>query len=338
MNLIFQILLIAYLFLGVPFHLGILAASIFRKDQKKMSEIITNGYLVMLACFWPIAVAAVNLEWSLKRLAIVWVVFSVVVSLLAILFGRGQIKAFFTMLTEYWGIRKRYALMALLTVFAVLSVLFTRPSPEDATLEIVHTAVSTDTMYVYDEYTGYISEYAMNGHVYSPIEMLYAVGAELTGISIPFMLYYMIPFCLLLFFYMVLWKVGTGLFEKEEQIISFVAIVTGIYGMTTYLEGQSVVTGIFLNSWNGLTLLSCVVMPAAFAACLEVMNEAINEGKIEHRIEKICMAVVLLLAGQLTNARGGFYIALMLIVTLAVIIVRKGYDYVVTSGRFKKRV
>lgn len=338
MNLVFQIILIAYLFLVVPFHFGILSTKLFRKDHTKMSEVMTSGYLMMLACFWPIAVAAVNLEWPLKRLTVVWVVFTVAVSLVTILLGRSQIKAFFLMLIEYWGIRRRYPFMALVIVFAAGSVLFTKPSPEDATLEIVYTAVSTDTMYVYDEYTGYISEYAMEGHAYSPIEMLYAVGAELTGVSVPFMLYYMVPICQLLFFYMVLWRVGTVFFEKEEQISSFVAVVTVIYAMTTYLEGQSVVTGIFLNSWNGMTQLSCMVMPAALAACLEVINEVVNEGRIEHKIEKICMTVILLLAGQLTNAKGGFSIALMLMVSLAVIIVRKGYDYVVTSGRFKKRV
>ena len=77
-------------------------------------------------------------------------------------------------------------------------------------------------------------------------------------------------------------------------------------------------------------------MPVVFGSCVEWMKstEICKWGWIEIAYK----AAVFVLAGQLMNAKGGFYIGLMLVTTLTVMIVRKGYDYVVTSGRFKKRV
>lgn len=341
MGLIFQILIIIYWFFIAPVHFGIIGARIFPKTHKSMSEVITNGYLMMLALFCVVAVSGIYLEWRLSRLAGVWVALLLIVAGLANTLCWKQTLAFFSDVREFWKNKSKvyYRFVTLLVAVTLFAIAFTRPSAEDMTLEIVNTSIATDSMYVYDEYTGYISEFAGEEHEFSPIEMLYASAASLTGISGALLLYYLVPICFLFFFYMVLWRVGRQLFKEEKQIMQFETIAIIIYWMTTYLEGQSVVTGIFLNSWNGLTLLSCCIMPMTFSVSVAWIKEATEEtGKLLHKMEKICMAVILLLAGQLTNDKGGFYIALMLLLTLAVIIARKGYDYGIASGRFKKRV
>lgn len=346
MNLIFQTVIIIYLFLMVPFHFGILETTIFKKRKKTLSEILINGFLLMLASFCVISVIAVKLHWVLTNLAKIWIVFVMAVSVLASVFGFKQIKIFAAEMLCYWNlqveeksmVKNRYKVLGILAVLLIIAVFFTRPSYEDATLEIVKTTIATNAMYCHDPYSGLISFTALEGHEYSPIEMLYAIGADITGMEVSYMLYYLIPICILIYFYMGIWCTGKHLLENEEKVLLFTFIVSGIYWMMTYVEGKSLVTGIFLNSWNGLTLLSCVVMPVAFGYCVKWMNEIHEGNSTSVLIEKIFRIVVLLLAGQLTNAKGGFYIGLMLFVTLAVISVRKGYDYVVTSGRFKKRV
>ena len=345
MNLIVQTVIIAYLFLAVPFLFGVLETVIFRKNQKMLSEVFANGYLLMMAVFCVIAVTAVKSQWSLSDLSRTWIVFLVAVSLATGLFALKQVKRVWGDLQRFWGLglkeknaamKQRYQVLVVLLIMLVVSVLFTRPSYEDATLEIVTTSVAADAMYWHNPYSGLLSGTAMEGHAYSPIEMLYATGANLTGIEVPYMLYYLVPGCILIYFYAGIWSLGKRLFNSEEKVMWFVLFVTGIYWMTTYLEGQSLVTGIFLNSWNGLTLLSCFVMPVAFGNCIEYMRQA--DARKINVAETIYKAVVLGLAGQLTDAKGGFYIGLMLFATFAVIVARKGYDYVITSGRFKKRV
>lgn len=144
-------------------------------------------------------------------------------------------------------------------------------------------------------------------------------------------------FLLILLVLLATWRLGMALYEEKKRRVVFVLFVAAIYLMNVFLGGQSEVNQIFAEQPNGLTWLSCVVMPMVLAHCLEWMK-AVQAGKVSHKLRRICEAVILLFAGQLLDKKGGFYIALMWLLTVAVILVRKGYDYVITTGSFKKRV
>jgi len=144
-------------------------------------------------------------------------------------------------------------------------------------------------------------------------------------------------FVLILLILLAAWRLGMALYEEKKKRVVFVLFVAVIYLMNAFLGGQSEVNSILVDEPHGLTWLNCVVMPLVLAHCLEWMKAA-SAGKISHKLRRICEAVILLVAGQMLNEKGGFYIALMWLLTIAVILVRKGYDYVVTSGSFKKRV
>ena len=339
MNPIFQIIISAYLFLAVPFLFGILEAGIFRKEKKSATTVFANGYLSMMALFCVVAIGMIRMKLALSMLAKIWLVVTLVISIFAILIGRQPLRAWLQGVRTFWTHRSKVILLMVLILSLVLSIGFTKPDNADATVEIVATSLTTDSMYRHDAYTGYLSEYADAGHVLSPIEMLYAVGASITGMQADVMVYYVLPISLLLFFFTGMWRLGSVLFEKEEQRILFELLAVIIYWMTTYLSKSSLVTGIFLNSWHGLTLLSCVVLPFTWACILDWMKQAqAGLRKVEAKLEKLYMTVVLLLAGQLTYDRGGFYVACMLALGVAVVLVKGGYDYGVASGRFKKRI
>ena len=144
-------------------------------------------------------------------------------------------------------------------------------------------------------------------------------------------------FLLILLVLLATWRLGMALYEEKKRRVVFVLFVAAIYLMNVFFGGQSEVNQIFAEQPNGLTWLSCVVMPMVLAHCLEWMK-AVQAGKVSHKLRRICEAVILLIAGQLLDKKGGFYIALMWLLTVAVILVRKGYDYVITTGSFKKRV
>ena len=348
MKLFFQIIIIAYLFLLVPVCFGILEAGIFRKVKKGVAEIVTNGYLLTMALFCPIAAVMILKEQSLSELTKIWIPIALMICVISIIIGHQQAKEFLKDIVMFWkgdntkhGISKwaKYSMLIAIVLSMIVSIGFTRPNTEDATLEIINTSLTTGTMYACDPYTGYLSEYAAEGHVFSAIEMFYAIAADSTGIQSSVCVYYCLPVSLLLFFFLGYWRLGKRLFQNEGQIVGFELFVIAIYWMTTYQQEKSVLTGIFLNSWNGMTLLSCAILPITFGSCAAIMREAEAGIKmVEHKLEKICMAAVLVLAGQLTYYRGGLYVLLMFFLSAAVIIVRKGYDYVVTSGCFKKRI
>jgi len=144
-------------------------------------------------------------------------------------------------------------------------------------------------------------------------------------------------FFLILLILLTTWRLGMALYAEKKKRVVFVLFVAAIYLMNVFLGGQSEVNQIFADKPHELTWLSCVIMPMVLAHCLEWMK-AVLAGNVSHKLRRVFEAVILLVAGQLLNEKGGFYIALMWLLTIAVILVRKGYDYVITSGRFKKRV
>lgn len=340
MHLIVQLITIVYLFLLLPFFFGILEACLFRKKKTGISELLTTGYLLMMAVFWCISVVAVQKSLTLTELAYSWLGIAILVTAAALLCGRKRVADFFAVVCGFLKDKtKKLAFLGILFVSVVVSVCFTRPHYEEMTLEIVTLAVDTDEMYRYDPYTGAYVEQVPAEHAVSPLEMLYAAGVRIAGGEAVVILYYLLPVCLLFYFYTGIWHVGKQLLGKTEYVKAFVLITVGIYWMTTYRMDQSVVTGIFLNSWNGLTWLSCFVMPAAFTFCISRTEKSDMAELLTMSLpEAFFQAVILLLAGQLTNEKGGFYIALMFALTLFVIVGRKGYQYVITSCRFEKRI
>lgn len=146
-----------------------------------------------------------------------------------------------------------------------------------------------------------------------------AVGAEASFLVIPV-------------FFLTLWRLGKSLFAEKKEAVVFVVFATALYLMCAFREGREAATGIFLNSKEGLTILSCVVMPLAFCMILQWLK------KVESRIEMCVMSAAVVFAGQFCDDKGGFYILLMLLLGVTVKLVRKGYAYVVASGGFKKRI
>lgn len=338
MNPFFQIVIIAYLFFAVPVLLGVFEAAVFRKEKKCVSEIISNGYLIMFAMFWAAATLCVRQGQELSVLARVWCIIAVVSSLAGLILGRKILENMLAECRMFWQ-SKKYLLLFMALISVVVSIGFTKPSVGDITVLLVDTSVKTNSIYGANPYSGDVTGMIESTHAASPIEMLYAVGIQLTGADTQIVIYDILPVILLIVFFLTVWRVSASFFEQKEQRVWFEMITIIIYWMTTYMEGRRLVTGIFLNSWNGLTLLSCIIMPLAFSMLIQWMKQAEAGVKnIPAKLEKGVWMVVLILAAQLTNNKGGFYILLMLFLSAAVIVVKGGYTYVIKTGCFKKRI
>ena len=335
MNLIFQMMIIIYLFFLIPVLLGVLEAVIFRKEENRISEIVTNGYLIMLAMFLPLAVIQIQKGQTLSALAKIWGIITMISSLAGAVLGGKRLRQLLAECRKFWNGKSVLLLVVLVTI--VGSVFFTRPSVEDITVLIVEASVKNDSMYQINPYTGYQNGSVESSQAYAPMEMLYAVGAQLTDMDSQVLIYYILPIVQLCIFFMAIWRVAVILLEQEEQRMWFEVITIGIYWMTTYMKEHTLMTGIFLNSWNGLTILSCIIFPLALSMVLQWTKMAEYGMKnIFANLEKGAMAVVLLFAAQLTNIKGGFYTALMIFLAIAVIIVKGGYAHGIKNGRFKK--
>lgn len=339
MNLIFQIMIIAYLFFVVPFLIGVLQASAFKTRKKSVSEIFTNGYLIMLTLFWYPTVFLIMERQALSLLATVWMGITLVLCVLAILVGRKQIKETCKEITLFWREKDSRFLLISIIISIVISIGFTKPDAADVTVEIVDVAIETDSMYQYDAYSGYYVGYAGKEHTMAPIEMFYAVGASLAGMEADVFVYRVLPVSVLLLFFLTIWRLGKVFFESKSQQIQFAQAMMLLYWMSTYMQGRALVTGVFLNCWNGLTILSNVILPFTLSILLTWMKGGKKEFcTMSARWENIIVATIAIMAGQLVYYSGGLYVALMFFLYIAVMLVKGGYAYVIKTGCFKKRV
>ena len=292
----------------------------------------------MFALFLVIAATFTLQGKELSALTRVWCIVTLVSSVTALVVGRKTIKNMLAECRVFWQ-KKNYLLVLVTVISVVISIGFTRPATEDITVLIVDAAIETDSMYLVNPYSGYETGMIERSQALSPIEMLYATGVQLTQADTQMVIYYMLPVTLLIFFFLAIWRVSGTFFEQIEQRIWFEVVVIAIYWMTAYMKDRTLLTGIFLNSWNGITILSCIIFPLAFSMMIQWMRQA-EHGikKFSTKLEIVLLSMILVLAAQLTNNKGGFYILLMLFLTIAVIVVKGGYPYVIKTGRIKKRI
>ncbi len=142
---------------------------------------------------------------------------------------------------------------------------------------------------------------------------------------------------LILCILLAMWNLGMSLYKEKEKRVAFVLFAAVIYLLNAFLGGKSEVNDFFADRPDGLTWLSWVVMPLVFSDCIDWMKE-VTAGNVSHKLRKIVRTVLFILIAQFFDEKGAFYIALMWGLSITVILVRKGYAYVVTSGSFKKRV
>ena len=201
-----------------------------------------------------------------------------------------------------------------------------KPHTEDDTIAIVETAIVRDSMYGYHPYTGVAYEVLPTENIYAPIEMLYVVISNITGIAPAFLIQFLMPIFLQTWFCTVYWHVGSKLLEDEQKNAIFMALILILHLSPLYMQGQSLAAGVFQNVWNGQTLLCCCVLPEMFLWGFMLKKRVWNDcgWKISEILKEISALIAIMLSAQLLYIRGIYYISIMLVLWIVVILIQKG--------------
>jgi hypothetical protein len=212
---------------------------------------------------------------------------------------------------------------AMILAAAVLVV----PSPEDDVPETVGTAIVTDSMYVYDPYTQLPGENQAE-KVFSPIEMLYAVTARISGMDSTVMIHLLLPFPLILLYYAIGWELAGFFWERREQRLLFLAfwIINGTisFGGSRYLS-----VGIYQNPWNGSTLMTGCILPLVMLQCFSLNRRILERKKVG--MADIAIRLLTVAAAQLVLPKGAL-LAVLLIIACTVIL---GIQWI--TGKMEKK-
>ena len=330
MNILMQVGVILYLFAIVPGIFGLAWNCTIKKENEYFWA---DGMFAMMALFALIAIPMVNRKSTPEELAKIWLVaVSVIVGIVLLLCNKRlweQVKKEFGKVKQLTKTEKLLCGVMMLLVLG--SILWVKPMAADETVSVVQTALDTNTMYEYHPYSGEVYAQGSENGKESPIEMLYAVVCSITGMNPAILIQFVVPFSLQICFFSVYREIGELLFGEERRKRNYFLFFVILLHLTPlYIDGQSLLGGVFRNAWNGETLLGCMVLPGVFRILLRLMKEskadvADKSEKVSSILKEICHIIVMLLVARLVYPRGGYYVILMLLLCGATIIVREGY-------------
>lgn len=264
MKNVMGILLIAYLYGMAPLLFGMLLDWITQRfcRDKEVSRAYVRGYFIYILGFLAEAIVMIYRGSHLSSLAKLWLLTVVGVSIVSIFLNRKEVKKYIESLCRFLRqgkVQKAAVLIGLAVI--VFSIVCTVPYP-DTTAAYADTAYRTDTMYYYDIYTmEYLPADQMDKRLF-PYEMLYAVGADLSGIAPVILIKLIMPIFLLLLFYAALWQIGKTLFDnKQEKMFFFYYVMLIISSFPAYANGDYSKVAIITNSWNSPVLFHCIIFP-----------------------------------------------------------------------------
>jgi hypothetical protein len=332
-----SLVIVLYEFGILPFLLGMLWC---RKEKKMGSHrIYVQGYMTMFALFWVIAVPLIHQGRSLSQLAAAWAVVSVAVPVLVAVKilvgtkmlrderGKAAVKEEFAYLAENFRFvcRNMKGLIGLTVFLMAVSIFFIAPSAKDDTPEIAGVSVQSDTMYVYQPYT-YIPYENNSEGANSPLVMIYAVAARLSGMNPTTLIHWGVPVFLLLLYAAVGWYAAAVLFPAgwtQKRLFTELWLVTG-----TVVVGanRALSVGIYRNIWNGVTLVVAVILPLAMAESVALLTEFSDSHKF--RLYGILLLAATALAAQLAIKNGILLAALAFILCACGALIREGIRYV----------
>jgi hypothetical protein len=332
-----SLLIVLYEFGILPFLLGML----WCQKEKKMGfhRIYVQGYMTMFALFWVIAVPLIHQGRSLSQLAAAWTVVSIAAPVLAAVKilvdtkmlrderGKAAVKEELAYLAANFrfACRNMKGLLGLAAVLMAVSIFFIAPSAKDDTPEIAGVSVQSDTMYVYQPYT-YIPYEDNSEGANSPLAMIYAVAARLSGMNPTTLIHWGVPVFLLLLYAAVGWFAAAVLFPAEwmqKRLFTDLWLVTG-----TVVAGanRALSVGIYQNIWNGVTLVAAVILPLAMAESVALLTEFSDSRKF--RLRGILLLAATALAAQLAIKNGILLAALAFIMCACGALIREGIRYV----------
>lgn len=330
MNHVIQLIWILYFFVLIPVMCGIAWEKFQERKKKSLSYIYVYGYLLYFSVFYVYARLAIQIGVSFTNLAKGWFVTGSILFLVTLVFGFREIpKVIKDQLAFLKTCKKDIILVTVLfAVIALFSVLFVIPSPEDATPETLMVTMATDTVYLQDPYTGVVHETPIEEYAKAPITMLYASVCKYTGLTPAKFVHGVLPIPFFLLFYFVYQRIARQLFGKKEKSISlFFLIVIFCYSGSIYAKRIGAF-GVFQNIWMPETLLLNVLMPFVFYECVNLMNylmkvDAFTQKKTLWRYA--CKFLLLFLSGSLLHYSGGFFVLLLLTVSLVIVGIRRVY-------------
>lgn len=174
------------------------------------------------------------------------------------------------------------------------------------------TSVATDSLYVYDPYTGDLMDGFPARYVLSPFPLLGVFFGKLLSLNPTVFFHTAIPFFVLPAAYMIYYLMGAELFPGGESAADKRGLpwlftgVLALVNMFSYFSTWSFGIRLLLRPWQGKTVMACLIVPFIFYLYLKKYR------RLKFEKNDYFLLLVAMLAGCFVSSMGIFLPALEL--------------------------
>lgn len=261
----------------LPSLLGVVMLQKWKKEYDLL-DMVLSGYILMWAVMQLIAVPMIYLRQSFRSFGAIIIVLIVIFVGLAIWRER---KTFFQ--TYCSAVRRivpgglSTALFRLLVLAQAIYVSCCYLVNDDDAFYVAsaQTSLDTDTMYVFDPYTGdpFVSFPAR--YVLSPFSLFVAFMSRMVGVKAPAMAHTFLPFVLIILVYVVYKQWARFLFQDNQKaqtvLMYFVMLVFSFCDYSTHARGMMM----FSRIWQGKAVLATILLPLILVFGMRMIRDTL---------------------------------------------------------------
>ena len=277
----------------IPFALGLLPLSFTDRKEKRITECMVLGYLVMFALCQIIAVPLILLKIQFHVFCRALAATYVILAAGGLMAGRAWWPAmtascFRNLLHHSWTV---YAAIAAVLVQAYYYIQYMVTNLDDAYfVAVATTAIETDTMYLYSPYTGRAVDVFNLRYCLSPFSMLQAFLSRCIGVHPSTLDHTIMAPALVMIAYMVYAAMGHLLFAPEtmvkmeekdtEKMTGLFILFLSMIHVTSYYCIRNQGSVLLVRLWQGKAVLAAVLIPFLFYHCYRMYRKPQEKGNL----------------------------------------------------------
>lgn len=266
----------------VPFLIGALYHRLTNNPIEKVLENWIHGFVICLAILQVLVLPCIFLDINLTILTMVYVGILVMLSLASLFVIRNHIKEMGKVVVK---MIKSMPWQAVLLVGIVVCQMYMyveyKHTDHDDSFYVATavTAVSTDSVFQIDPYTGNTYEILPVRYVLSPFPIFTAILSKISGIHGTILAHTVLPVFYLLLAYGVYALIGTKLFDGNRKnnvmFCFFIALISMYLQTSIYTQSTFMLTRI----WQGKAFLAAFLLPYIFYLGYRLMTEGWKKGE-----------------------------------------------------------
>jgi len=278
-----QFLLIVFWMLIVPILIGTLVINqLFKAEKTDLLLAVVCGAICMLAIFYILVIPVLFLKIPLHTLVICWSCLILYLCGLSLLMNWKRHKEIFSYNLRQIKTLPWVAILIIILIMAQAFIIawYQHEDADDAFyVASATTAVSTDSIFQYDPYTGLSLDVYPARYVLSPFPIFIALLSKLVLIHPAIVAHTVLPAVLIPLSYVILAVLGKMLFpDRPSAVLLFLLFlcILNVFGNVSVYTNS---TFLLFRIWQGKAVLANVVLPATLYFSFSAMSEKKKSGE-----------------------------------------------------------